>query len=127
MLAFNKECNDQERKQKVIESASSVEAVGATDQGEEHNPLRRSLKQCRSHKSAQCKLLLVMSHSHSPPVCAESTAAFCELYACSSCVKIWNLSLLWRGADFGRAHWMRFSCGHLTLSEQQAYHHVPAH
>lgn len=35
-------------------------------------------------------------------------------------------SLLWRGAVFGGAHWMRVRCGHLRLSEQQAYDHVRA-
>lgn len=70
-----------------MKCASSVEAVSNTEQDEEHNPERRTLKQCRSYKSTQCKLLLVMTHSHSPPVCAESTAAFSGLYAFSSCVK----------------------------------------
>lgn len=31
--------------------------------------MRRILKQCRSYKSSHCKLLLVMTHSYSPPVC----------------------------------------------------------
>lgn len=57
------------------------------------------LKQCRSYKSTHCKLLLVMTHSHAPPVCAESTAAFCGLYAFSSCVKIWKLYLSFGGGS----------------------------
>lgn len=76
MFALNEECDDQQRKQNDIESASSVKAVRATEQDDEHDPMRRTLKQCRSYKSTQCKLLLVMTHSHSQPVCAESTAAF---------------------------------------------------
>lgn len=31
--------------------------------------MRRILHQCRSYKSSHCKLLLVMTHSQSPPVC----------------------------------------------------------
>lgn len=45
--------------------------------------MRRSLKECRSYKSNHCKLLLVMTHSHSPPVCADLTAAPLQLYAFS--------------------------------------------
>lgn len=74
-----------DREQNDNESASSVEAVGATDQDEEHDPMRRILKQCGSYESTQSKLLLVMTHSHSPPVCAESTAALCDLFISAMC------------------------------------------
>lgn len=106
-----------------VECASSVEAVRATDQDEEHNPV--TLKQCRS---TQCKLLLVITHSHSPPacVCAVHCCLLWTLCIFVMCRKMETQSLLWRGAVFGGAHWMRVLCGHLRLSEQQAYDHVPA-
>lgn len=117
MFVFSKECSDHQRKQNDIEPASSMEAERITDLAEEHNPMRRTLKQCRSYKSTQCKLLLVMAHP--PPVCAESTAAFCGLYALSLCVKnMETQSPFWRGPSSESAHWMRvsahdFFCGHL--------------
>lgn len=69
-------------------SGSSVEALGATGQDEEHDPVRRILKQLGSCESTQCKLLLVMTRSHSPPACAElDCRRLLHIYAFPSCVK----------------------------------------
>lgn len=108
-----------EEKQNDIESASSVEALRDKEQDDEHDPMRRTLKQCRSSKSTQCKLLLVMTHSHSQPECAESTAAFGDFMHFRH---VWNhVKPMFpkEGRVFGGAYWMRLFCGHLRVGELQ--------
>lgn len=75
------------REDNDAQSASSVETGRATERESSMILMRRILKQCRSYKSSHCKLLLVMTHSHSPPVCADLTTAPLQLYAFSACGK----------------------------------------
>lgn len=75
---YNGQLSGGETKAGGERSGSSVEALGSAGQDEEHDPMRRILKQRGSCESTQCKLLLVMTRSHSPPACAELTAASCK-------------------------------------------------
>lgn len=75
--------------------------------------MRRILKQCRSYKSSHCKRLLVMTHSHSPPVCADLTTAPLQIYAYSAWGKTWKTQSLYRReVGFLEAYWMQL-CSHL--------------